>query len=140
MKKILPALILLSLTACSKKGSDPEPVQLTTTWTFQSETRTIIPKSGAPAGADLQPIPAGSYTITFNKDGSFRTAATNGDTIASGNYSYVNVTLTSTYLSGSNIIKNQSLAVIELTATRLMTMETSEDTSNRYVTIDTFTR
>jgi hypothetical protein len=136
---------LLLLAGCSKSGSDPsptptpDPAPLTATWTFQSETRLVTPKNGTAVSTETRPIPAGSYSSTFNKDGTFLSKHIDGTT-ATGTYTYSNNTITIPYTGGANGPKTQVLTVRELTATRLVTTEASEDTPNRYVTTDTFTR
>jgi hypothetical protein len=134
----------LLLAGCSKNSKPapvpaPDPAQLVTTWTFQSERYTTTPKSGAAATTDLRPIATGSYTITFNTDGSFLTT-TNGANTATGTYAYSNNTITVPYPGGPNGPKAQVLTVKELTASRLIATEATEDTSNRYLTTDTYSR
>jgi hypothetical protein len=133
---------LLLLAGCSKNSEPapvPDPAQLVTTWTFQSERYTTTPKSGAAATTDLRPIATGSYTIIFNTDGSFLTTA-NGANTAPGTYTYSNNNIAVPYPGGPNGPKAQVLTVKELTANRLITTEATEDTSNRYLTTDTYSR
>jgi hypothetical protein len=133
---------LLLLAGCSRSGDDPIPAPLPPTllgtWTFQSERRTTTPKSGAAATTDLRPIAAGSITTTFKQDGTF--ASTLNGTTSLGTFTYSGDIITIPYTAGANGPKAQVLTVKELTANKLVTTEATEDTPNRYLTTDTYSR
>jgi hypothetical protein len=144
MKKLLLFGLLLSgLGSCSKGGDDPKPVLaepglVGNAWVFQSEVNAATPKNGGATITSTRSIPVGAYSLVFGSDGKF-TTATSPTQVVTGTYTYVGKTLTIPYLT-NNGQKSQVLTVIELTPTKLVTTESTEDTSSRYLTTDTFTR
>lgn len=139
MKKILPVLMaaLVGLAGCSKKDStaaQPAPAPLEGTWTFQSESVLTTPRNGTAPSTAKGPNLAGSYTITFGTNGTLTSRM--GSTVSNNPYTYsgniITIPITST--------KTQTLTVAELTAARLVLVEQTDDTANRYTTTDTFTR
>ena len=146
MMKPLPLFLAaaLALTACSK-SDDPAAqangvtaAPLHGTWTFQSETRLTTPKNGGPATSTVRPIPAGSYTVSFAANGQLTSQAGTGAP-TTGTYTNSGTTI-SIPTTGPNGTKVQVLTAAELTATRLVTVEQTEDTPNRYTTTVVFSR
>jgi hypothetical protein len=139
MKQLLLAAFLLTGAAgCSKKEDASAPQLQGGTWTFQSETVATTPKSGGSTTTTPSTAVAGSVTIAFTDATNFTTTVTriNG----TGTYTYSANTLTLIPGSGSAAALSAKFNVSELSASKLVLTDNSEDTTNRYVTTDTFTR
>ena len=101
MKKLLlSALATLALAGCSKKeGAAPVPQLQGGTWTFQSETVAITPKSGGSTTTTPSTAVAGSITIAFTDATNFTATVTGVN--GTGTYTYSANTLTLIPGSGS---------------------------------------
>lgn len=137
MKRMLLACVLLGgLIGCGKEAGEPVATLIGPVWSLQSQVVVATPKNGGPSTSSTRQIPAGSFTHTYRVDGTFLIT---GIGYASGTYSYVGKTLTlsSTIVNGP---LPRILTVLELAPHKLVTVETGEDSDNRYTDTVTFTR
>jgi hypothetical protein len=142
MKKLLLAgLLLTGLAGCSK-NSEPAPAPAPTltggTWTFKSATIATTPKSGGNTTTSTPTLAPGSATVTFIDATHYTTTA--AGLTGSGTYTYSANTIDSMPDNGAAVAISPKLTVSELTATKLVLTENSEDATNRYITANTFTR
>ena len=138
MKKILPILLaaLVGLASCSKTSTpDPSPsASIAGTWSLNTERTVTTNKStGAVTTADKSLVP-GATKVSYTTNGTYQVTY-NGAATGNGTYTYSGSTLT---LTGNG--KTSATTVAELSATKLVTVENTEDTSYRYTTTDTLTR
>jgi hypothetical protein len=148
MKKILPLFFAAALlTSSCSKSDDAQPAAtkrmetaLDTAWIFQSETTLTTPKNGAASISSVQPISAGDYTLVFyyRMGTVYKTNSSGVSTM--GDYTYSGNTLTISYTSNMAATRVQTMTVTELTHTKLVTVENTEDSANRYSTTTTYTR
>lgn len=131
MKSFLySALLLASLTACKKRAEEPSATLEGPTWTLQSQVVVTTPKSGGASTSSTRLIPAGfNIFYTYRSDGTFLILEFNQpDT---GTFTLVGPTLTLT----SDVVGGRAprvRTVAELSAHKLVTVESSEDSNNRY--------
>lgn len=131
MKQLLACLWLLaSLTACKKGAEEPSATLAGPTWTLQSQVVVTTPKSGGASTRSPRLIPVGfNIFYTYRPDGTFLILEFNQpDT---GTFTLVGPTLTLT----SDVVGGRAprvRTVAELSAHKLVTVESSEDSNNRY--------
>ncbi|MFC6226107.1 lipocalin family protein [Hymenobacter artigasi] len=144
MKKMLPLFLAaaLAVASCSKSDDAPGAAALLGTWVVQSETKVSTPKNGGAATTTTvqKPLPSGLTSITFRADGTYTLVDPSRTYSDSGTYTYANNILTLPYYSTSGVQSAKILAVPELTATRLVTVLSTEDASYKYTTTDLYTR
>jgi len=148
MKRLLPFLFLgLALGSCKKDtpGTAPniDAVSPLTgnAWVWTSETTTATPKAGGAVTSRSKTVVPNTVKTTYATDGSYtivtdKSVSSTGVAITvTGTYTYSGGTIT--YLTGGN---TSTARVDVLTSNNLTTVSTSEDSSTRYVTTDTFAR
>lgn len=133
------AFATFALAGCSKSSNDtPQPTapaaSLVGTWTWVNQRTVTAPKNGGANTTSDRPIASGN-TLTYTADGhAFGTIQ--GMVQPTITYVFSQGVLYLTAPSGSSTTRT----VPELTANRLSTVATGEDTYNRYTTTDTYTR
>ncbi|MDO7846823.1 hypothetical protein Q5H92_10680 [Hymenobacter sp. M29] len=140
MNRSLLLLVLLELTACGKKD-DAAPAanaSIVGTWNLQSRREQQVVLNGAAGTNADNTVPYANATVTYAADGTY-SGLVNGVAFSPGaTYALNGTTLTTTF----PVIGPVSAQVTELSATRLVLVQTDQNYNNtlRIITTTTATR
>jgi hypothetical protein len=136
MKKLLLAALLFpSLASCSKKNPDPTPKLTGGTWSLETQSVLYTPKNGGVATTHPRSIQPGTNKFSYGTDGKVTIVSFGVQSVAA--YTFTSPTITIPQSAGS---QGYVFTVLELSAHKLVTMETREDTDNRYDDTVTYSR